>query len=139
MNDRIFIDTNILVYLFDNNEPKKQKNSREILKNTTHNQLVISTQVLQEFYACTTTKLKKPLSKSSVQQVVKELLKLEIIQISPDIILAAIKRNKNDAFSLWDSLIIEAAKASNCQQLLSEDLQHKRKINGLTIVNPFKE
>jgi hypothetical protein len=41
--------------------------------------------------------------------------------------------------SHWDGLIIAAAIHQNCETLLSEDLQHGQIIEGVRIVNPFRE
>ena len=40
-------------------------------------------------------------------------------------------------FSFYDSLIVAAALESGCSRLLTEDLQHGQRIDGLTIENPF--
>jgi predicted nucleic acid-binding protein len=41
-------------------------------------------------------------------------------------------------FSVYDSMIIAAAKGAGCTTLFSEDLQHRQVIDGtLTIRNPF--
>ena len=41
-------------------------------------------------------------------------------------------------FSWWDSLIIAAAKKGGCRYLLTEDMQHRQNIDGLTIIDPFQ-
>jgi len=40
-------------------------------------------------------------------------------------------------FNFYDALIVASALAAGCDTLLTEDLQAGRKIEGLTIVNPF--
>jgi predicted nucleic acid-binding protein len=42
-------------------------------------------------------------------------------------------------FAFWDALILKAASVSGCSRIWSEDLHHDRKIDGLTIENPFLE
>jgi predicted nucleic acid-binding protein len=42
-------------------------------------------------------------------------------------------------FSFYDTLIVTAAIESSCRTLFSEDLQHGREVQGLTILNPFIE
>jgi predicted nucleic acid-binding protein len=42
-------------------------------------------------------------------------------------------------YSFYDSLIIASALQSGCEILYSEDLQHGRKVEGVTLVNPFVE
>ena len=41
-------------------------------------------------------------------------------------------------FSFYDSLIVAAALEAGCKRLLSEDLQHGQRIEGLRVENPFK-
>ncbi len=58
MTDRVFLDTNILVYLFDTDTPVKQRRARQLLSSQTlQARLMLSTQVLQEFYVSVTRKL----------------------------------------------------------------------------------
>ena len=45
---------------------------------------------------------------------------------------------QHDSLSWWDSLIVSAAIQGGCEKLLSEDLQHGRKVRGVKIVNPFR-
>ncbi len=41
-------------------------------------------------------------------------------------------------FSFYDSLIVASALQAGCHTLLSEDLQHGQKMEGLTVVDPFR-
>lgn len=41
-------------------------------------------------------------------------------------------------FSFYDSLIVAAALEAGCRRLLTEDLQHGQRIEGLRIENPFR-
>jgi predicted nucleic acid-binding protein len=61
MKDRVFLDTNVLVYLFDADEPVKQRRVHDLMSNRDlRARLILSTQVLQEFYVCVTRKLAAP-------------------------------------------------------------------------------
>jgi predicted nucleic acid-binding protein len=57
MNDRIFIDSNILIYSIDDYEKEKQMSAFNIISKLSENGGIISTQVLQEFYNIATKKL----------------------------------------------------------------------------------
>ncbi len=39
----------------------------------------------------------------------------------------------------WDAAILEAARASECEVLLSEDFNHGQDFEGVSAVNPFLE
>jgi predicted nucleic acid-binding protein len=60
---------------------------------------------------------------------------------TPDLgdILAAIDLHRLHQFSFWDALVLRATKQAGCNVLLSEDLQNHREIDGIRIVNPFRE
>ena len=57
MNDKVFIDTNILIYSIDDADIKKQKKAQDIISELSENGGIISTQVLQEFYNIATKAL----------------------------------------------------------------------------------
>jgi predicted nucleic acid-binding protein len=53
-------------------------------------------------------------------------------------VLAAAAISGRHRLSYWDGAIVAAAMAGGATELLSEDLQHRQAIEGITIVNPFK-
>jgi len=132
---RTFIDTNILVYAFTNDEPDKQ----EIALHTLDNCLpVISTQVLKEL--ANVFLKKKNVSTQVVLDTLNEISYItEVVEESSDLIFRALVMHEKHGFSFYDSLIIETALAANCVNLLSEDMQDGQIISGtLKIKNPFK-
>jgi len=133
-----FFDTNILIYAIDHTDPIKRRKAGELLEREAGaGNVIISTQVLQEFYSASTLKLKRPLNKLVAEEIVEELMTLHVKQVDTSIILAAIKRNQTDQVSFWDALIIETALRAGARILWSEDMQHDREIDGLKIQNPF--
>lgn len=135
MTDKIFVDTNVLVYAFDRDEPAKRKTSLAILAGD--DVLVLSTQVLQEFYVTVTRKLKRPLPAAAAADAVRELARLEVLNVDTATILEAIDTSTTHTLSFWDALVVCTASAGGCVRLLSEDMQHGREIGGLRIVNPY--
>ncbi len=138
MSGRTFLDTNVLVYLLDAGSPRKQETARAIVSELGRSgRAVVSTQVLQEFYVTVTRKLSPPLSPAEGAEATEGLTALSIVQIDTPMILAAIARCREASISLWDSLIVEAALAGQCDRLLSEDLQNGRAFGSLRVENPF--
>ena len=138
MSGHIFVDTNILVYLFDAGTPAKQHQVQEIFSSQEHQKrLVLSTQVLQEFYVAVTRKLTIPLDSAKALQAVQDLSVLPVIQIDPPLIFLAIKRSQAARLSFWDALILEAALIAGATLLYSEDFQNGQVIGDLRIMNPF--
>ncbi len=133
---KVFLDTNVLAYAQDLDEPHKRQRSRELIAAVVvSGSGVISTQVLQEFYVTATRKMGvAPLAAKSVMQSFQVF---EIVQLSPDLIERAIDRSVLSQLSIWDALIVAASVASGCTTLYSEDLNAGQVINGVKITNPF--
>ena len=134
-----FIDSNVLVYLFDQDAPKKKAIAQQILQTEgSAGNIVISTQVLQEFYVTVTRKLAQPLKAATALDTVDRFAMLPLVAVDAPLILSAIRRSQKDVISFWDSLIIDSALKAGVQRLLSEDLQHGTIVDGMRIENPFQ-
>lgn len=136
MKERSFIDTNILVYSDDADSPEKCAKAINLIDVALRSKYgVISTQVLQEYFVASTRKLgvDPVLAKNRTQL----FSRLEVIQIAPEDIFSAIDIHRLHGLSFWDSLILHAARKAGCSVLLSEDMNHGQKIEGVRIVNPF--
>lgn len=139
MKERVFLDTNVLVYLFDADAPTKQHRVQELLSSQElRAQVILSTQVLQEFHVSVTRKLATPLSLEAAFQAVQDLAVFPIVQIDTPLILLAIRRSGKAKISFWDALILEAALIAGATVLYSEDFQAGAVFGGLRIANPFK-
>ncbi len=137
---RSFFDTNVLLYLFDNSVPEKKARAQEVFSEEVGaGRAILSTQVLQEFYVNATRKLVEPLPSAVAEAQVQDLARLPLVRVDEVMILAAIERHRSMSFSFWDALILEAALRSGADRLLTEDLQHGQKIEGLRLENPFLE
>ena len=135
---RVFFDTNILIYLFDEDAPEKKTIARRLFKTEAEaGRVLLSTQVLQEFYVSVTRKLARPLSSEIAENVVRNLIKLPLIQIDATLVLAAIAKSRLIGFSFWDALVVAAALAGDSECLFTEDLQHGQIIDGMRVENPF--
>ncbi len=136
MKERSFIDTNIIIYTDDADCPEKQEVATLLLErgwNSGH--LIVSTQVLQEYFSAATQKLGIP---AEIAQRKIELLGcLDISSIDHEDIIRAIELHRLHKFSFWDALIIRMAQKTACTILYSEDMQHDQKIGDVRIVNPF--
>jgi len=138
MASRTFFDTNVLVYLFDSDSPDKQSRARDALQQALERgAVVISTQVLQEFFVTVTRRLARPLAAGEAEAALRGLMELSVVQVDPDLTLAAAASSRRDRISFWDALILAAASAAGCEQVLSEDLQHGRSFGSLRIANPL--
>lgn len=131
-----FVDTNILVYLFDNDSREKQSRARKLLEQEAEN-IVLSTQVLGEFYVTVTRKLSRPLEPRLAREAVDDLCGLRVRPLRAELVQAAVRRSDASQLSYWDALIVETAIDAGATILLTEDLQHGQEFNGLRVVDPF--
>jgi len=134
MKDKLFIDTNVLVYTYSNSEPAKQSIARKLVEK---NDAYISTQVLQELVNTITRKLNY--SFTNALMVVNECSRNNLIHINTNsTIIKACNIAQEYKFSFYDSLIVAAAIECNCSFLYTEDMHNGLIIDGsLTIINPF--
>ena len=140
MSYKVFFDTNILTYAFDQDSPEKNEQAKELISQwMPTGRMVISTQVLQELFVILTKKLEPGLSPDNAAEVIESLLSLEIDVVETDTILEAIRVSKENTISFWDALIISSAFDSKCRVLFTEDLNREQIISNVKIENPFKE
>ena len=135
MNDKIFLDTNVLVYAYSNTEPDKQAIARKLIAESDS---YVSTQVLQELTNTLTKKFHN--SWKEAQNAVFESCKNNLLHINErDTLVNACDIANKYKFSFYDSLIIAAALECCCATLYSEDLHNNQVIEKkLTVINPFK-
>lgn len=140
MNDSklAFIDTNILVYIYDTRVPKKQKIATELLENMIATESgIISTQVAQEFCNVAINKIGQLDTEQLKHTLTTVLMPLVRQSPSEEFYLRAITLQAKHGQSFYDSLIIQAAIDLGCDILYSEDLQSNQTFGSLKIINPF--
>lgn len=136
MSDKIFIDTNVLAYMIDTRDVRKQNLAKTVVsKLVIEKKCCISTQVLNEFFNAAVKKLKY--TKDEAKKLVLSLMNLEVQEIDVMDILHAIEISIRTQFSYWDSLMIQCAIKSGCNVFYTEDLNDSQTVENLRIVNPF--
>ncbi len=136
MKERIFLDTNVLVYADDLDAGEKRERAQQILADAfTTRSAALSTQVLQEFFAVATRKL--GVDAAIARRKIELLSTLEVITIQVPHVLQAIDLHRLHALSFWDALIVTCAASAGCTRLCTEDMQDGATISGVTIENPF--
>ena len=139
MTDRVFVDTNVWVYAVDADEPLKQAKARVALQPSTSESLVISAQVLGEFYVTVTRKLARPVAPDLAARMVERMAELPVVPIDPDRVEGAIAGSRDWQLSYWDALIVESARSAGCARLLTEDLADGATYGTVRVENPFVE
>jgi predicted nucleic acid-binding protein len=138
MPAKIFVDTNVLVYVRDANEPEKQKQALEWMIHFWNSKTGrLSFQVLQEFYVTVTEKLKPGMKIRDARNDVSALLAWNPIPVEAPVVEGAWLIQDQYRLSWWDALIVSAAQIADCQYLLTENLQKGQKFDNLVVINPF--
>jgi len=137
VSDRVFLDTNVIVYADDQSAGVKRSRALAVLRElVAESRAVLSTQVLQEYFVVATRKL--GVSPVVARQKVDALSRLDVVVIRPELVLAAIDLHRLHQISFWDALVVRCAVAAGCSRLFSEDLQDGQVLDGVRIENPFR-
>lgn len=140
MSAEVFLDSNVLVYALDPAAPvaKRARANGIVQRSIAEKSACISSQVAQEVLHVATQKFAVPLRPDQALDYVDAVLApLCAVWSSLTLMKAAIELKETTRFHFYDCLIIAAALEARCRVLLSEDLQHGRRIGGLRIENPF--
>lgn len=137
VNNKVFFDSNIYVYTWDEKDLRKKDIARNLIKNHMEDKTaIISTQNLQEFYNASTKHL--GVDKEKAKEAVDYLSQaFPVIQITPSIIIKAIEIQIRNTLSFYDSLIISSASKNGCVVCYSEDMNNGQIIEGVKVINPF--
>ena len=134
-----FLDSNILIYAFDGQEPVKRARSRALIDGLPAESIVLSAQVVNEFYFTVTRKLRRPLPAAEAEEAVRGLSSLRILPLDLRLSLAAMELVRRHQLSIWDALVLQSAIEGKCRTLFSEDFQDGRKYGVLKVMNPFAD
>jgi len=137
MTAPVFVDTNVWVYAVDGADPAKRQLALKVTAPEPGRDLVISTQVLTEFYAVVTRKLAVPLSPGDADAMVRQLSGLPVVAVDSSLVVSAITGSRQWRISIWDALILRAAEIAGCRRVLSEDLADGAEYGSVVVENPF--
>jgi len=133
-----FADSNILLYAISRapEEKAKAKRAEELLA---QRDLVLSAQVLQEFYVqATRTSRADPISHEDARELVAAFRRFPVLPITAELVDAAMATCARFQLSYWDAAILEAARLLGCEVVLSEDLSDDQDYDGVRVENPFR-
>ena len=135
------IDTNVLLYSVDRNEPAKQLKAQQLLSqlHSAAEPTLLLWQVLGEL----AQQLRRwrdqgrltPIEFSRHVQAFRHLFRLTLP--TPDAFDTALDLAERFSLSHWDSMILGACKAAGATRLYTEDMGAPRIIDGIELINPF--
>jgi predicted nucleic acid-binding protein len=138
--DRVFVDTNVLVYAHDASAGAKRDRASSLIRDLWDSGGgCLSIQVLQEFFVAVTRKVPQPLEIDKARALVAELSQWHVHSPGSDDVMEAIDLHRRQSISFWGSMIIRSAAKLGCVKLYSEDLADGRQYDGVTVHNPFSE
>ncbi len=126
-----FLDTNVLVYAVTN-DPRSARALSVMGAGG-----VISAQVLNEFTNVLRRKFQRSWADIEVALGYLHNVLDPALPLTVETHAAAVELARDHGLSFYDALIVASAKMAGCATLLSEDMQHGRAFDGVTILNPF--
>lgn len=142
------IDTNLLVYVFEENEDIKHELAYDMLEEIMAGKIkaAVSTQILSELFVNLTAEKKRaiittPLNIASAKAIIEDISKTSrfvVFDVKSPNVLEAINIKQSSNASYWDCLIAATMKEHGITTIYTEDKGFE-KIEGIKVVNPFEK
>ena len=133
-----FVDTNILVYAYDQTAGLKYQCARDLMERLWDSgDGALSTQVLQEFHVAITSKIPRSIPPRRAREIISDLGTWTIATLEVPDILNASELSERYRINFWDALILAAAQREEAETLWSEDFNHGQDYGGVIVRNPF--
>lgn len=136
-SERFALDTNVLVYLFDDADPERRRRAWLVVDQAARcGRCVLSLQSVGELY--TALRRRRLVPPATLAQSVRDVVLLfPLLGIEPGDTGEALEWAAAGRLSYWDGLLRATVSRSGCTVLLSEDMQDGATIAGVTVHNPF--
>jgi predicted nucleic acid-binding protein len=131
-----FLDTNILLYAYDLDAPAKRAVALRLVEEGWFalGEIAISVQVLQEMHV---NLGRQGVSQVEATLIVRDFTAWPVVDHTLDLLQAGLDEQARWKVSLWDALIIAAARTSGASELITEDFNHGQDYDGVRAMNPF--
>ena len=138
MNGADFLDTNVVVYAYDENHPQKRQIARQLIENGVARKTVVSAQVLAEFAATMLHKVSPAATEAAVMTALDALSNLRMVTADAELVRRAVEARAAYGIHFYDGMIVAAAERAGCARILSEDFNAGQEYFGVTAANPFQ-
>ena len=136
--ERVFIDTNVFLYARDDRYPEKQGIAQAWLAGLALREAgVVSPQVLGELHNVV-LRGRLPVDPVAMREAIRVLEPWSTGATDLELIALSWSLRGKTGFQWWDCVILGSAIRAGCRYLLSEDYQHGREVEGVTILDPFR-
>jgi predicted nucleic acid-binding protein len=136
---KFFVDTNVVAYAYDTNEPERQLRAQEVMARLRRAHAgALSTQVLGELYVTMIRPRRLNLPRDAAEATVRNFLRSwPVFEVTPMHVDEAVRGVREHRLSYYDALIWATARLNGMPHLLSEDGQDGRYLEGVRYLNPF--
>jgi len=135
------VDTNILVYRFDNRFPEKRKIATELLRRgIAEDSVRVPHQAIVEFIAAVTRPIRDHsiLKQTDALREAEEFLRqFTVLYPNEAVVRQAIRGCAAYQLSWFDAHLWSYAEHFGLSEIVTEDLQHDRLYGTVRVVNPF--
>ncbi len=137
MNAVRFIDTNILLYSYDLDAPAKRSVAMGLIEEgwADLGKSAISVQVLQELHV---NLVRRRLTQANATKIIQDFSEWPVVENTLELLIQGLAEQARWQISLWDALILAAARASGATELVTEDFSHGQNYDGIRALNPFR-
>jgi len=135
------VDTNILVYAYEpaGADPKTAKAKSTISGLVLAGDGYVSVQNLAELSSVCLTKLRPPLPPTTVKEMVSDIrTAMSVLQPTASTVEVALVGVDKHRLSFWDAMLWAIAMENSLGEILSEDFQDGRVLEGVRFTNPLK-
>lgn len=140
IEQRFFVDTNVLVYAYDVSAGYKHERAKEIIESLWRTRAgCVSIQVLQEFLVNVTRKIPNPLPTIQAKQILSDLGYWKTHSPSARNVVEAIELHERLELSFWEAMIVRSASSLGCGILYTENLNAGQVYSGVRVENPLPE
>jgi predicted nucleic acid-binding protein len=132
-----FMDSNVLVYAYDPNEPRKRQIAQKLVHKALEGEVITSPQVLAEFSATLLHKVSPPLPPEEVITILDTLGPVKLVLPDLGTVRRAVEARNRFGIRFYDGMIVAAAERGGCRRIWSEDLNAGEEYFGVRVENPF--
>ena len=131
-----FLDTNVILSAYDIDAPQKRAIALQILRDgwDAPGTVALSVQVLQELHVNLT---RRGVTLAEATAIVRDFDDWPVVETTHALLLAALDEQARWRISLWDALILAAARTAGAAELVTEDLNDGQDYGGVRVWNPF--
>lgn len=133
-----FLDTNILVYGWDESDLAKQTTSRKLIRQAIEGKGLIAPHILGEFASVLLHRMKPAVRAGDVLTALDSLAGIGVVAASAAIVRRATEAHATYGVHFYDGLLIASAERASCSRIYTEDLSHGQHYFGVEVINPFR-